>query len=183
MQKPTLKHFHVCIHTSLEAERGEWSFYRPGLRHLKENCSMWRSTWKSQFQGLKTQFLSAPLPFPLVSGGWGREWGNTGFRTTRLGSNLPLTIHVWVLWEYFFSCTMEMTIFLFWTVDYWMIMWDKEKLQKWGDHIYWDGKELSPGQGVHLDGQEEFIRQKEGRFSRRCTIIKAYLHWWLVWLA
>ena len=134
-----------------------------------------------------TQHLEKPVPGPedpvpeCTSAFPPCEWGvGEGVGEHRLQDHQDglqpspdLPHHVRVFWDYFFSCTMEMTIFLFWTVDYWMIMWNKEKLQKWGDHIYWDGKELSPGQGVHLDGQEEFIKQKEGRFSRRCTIIKS----------
>ena len=57
-----------------------------------------------------------------------------------------------------------------------MIMWNKEKLQKRGDHIFWDGKELPLGRECILMDRRVY-QEKEGRFSRRCTVIKAYLHW------
>ena len=180
MQKPALKPFHVCAIT-----RG---------RKRRVIILQTRAETSSRELLNVTQHLEEPVPGPegpappraSAFPQWVRGQGGGGehrLRDHQTGLQ-PAPDN---------SCLGPLRLFLqlyngndnfsIWTVDYWMIIWNKETLQKRGDHIFWDGKELSPGQGVHFDGQEEFIKQKEGRFSRRCTIIKAYLHWWLVWFA
>lgn len=60
---------------------------------------------------------SSRLRLPPVSAGGQGGGGEHMLRDHQTGlrpaPDLPLTIHAWVLWDYFFSCTMGMTIFLF----------------------------------------------------------------------
>lgn len=114
MQKPTLKPFHICAFTR---GRKRWVIVsaRPGLWHLQENYSTWRSTWKSRLSACASAF-------PPVSGGWGGE-GEHRLRDHQTGLQ-PASDN---------SCLGPLRLFLqlyngndnfsIWTVGYWMIMW------------------------------------------------------------
>lgn len=155
MQKPTLKPFHICAFTR---GRKRWVI-----------VLQTRAETSSRELLNVTQHLEEPAPprvpppFPLWVGGWGGE-GEHRLRDHQTGLQ-PASDN---------SCLGPLRLFLqlyngndnfsIWTVGYWMIMWNKEKLQKWGDRIFWDGKNFPLGRECILMDRKSLTSKKKGGF-------------------